>query len=84
MQIKGIKRGKVIELLEEIGIPDDTEIIIEVREISPTSDEERWEKMKAFLERPRTNEEIEEWKNIGEQLEKERQENRKQQLQENY
>ncbi len=49
MQIKGIKRGKVIELLEVLEIPDDTEILIEVREISPTIDEERWEKMKAFL-----------------------------------
>lgn len=78
MEIKGIKRGKVIELLEEVAIPDDTEILIEVREISPMSDEERWEKMKAFLERPRTNEEIEEWKKIGEQLEKDREENRKQ------
>jgi len=55
MQIKGIKRGKVIELLEEIEIPDDTEILIEVREISPMSDEERWEKMKAFLESDRPN-----------------------------
>ena len=80
MQIKGIKRGKVIELLEEIEIPDDTEILLEVREISPMSDEERWEKMKAFLERPRTDEEVEEWKRIGEQLEKERQESRKQQF----
>ena len=80
MQIKGIKRGKVIELFEEMEIPDDTEILLEVREISPMSDEERWEKMKAFLERPRTDEEVEEWKRIGEQLEKDRQENRKQQF----
>ena len=80
MQIKGIKRGKVIELLEVLEIPDDTEILLEVREISPMSDEERWEKMKAFLERPRTDEEVEEWKRIGEQLEKDRQESRKQQF----
>lgn len=53
MQIKGIKRGNVIELLEEVAIPDDTEILIEVQETSPMSDEERWEKMKAFLESDR-------------------------------
>lgn len=30
MRIKGIKRGKNIELLEEIAIPDDQEVIIEI------------------------------------------------------
>ncbi|MEI2579979.1 hypothetical protein [Scytonema sp. PRP1] len=36
MKIKGIKRGKTIELLEQINnIPDGTEIIVEL-EIAPT------------------------------------------------
>lgn len=30
MRIKGIKRGKNIELLEEIAIPDDQEVILEI------------------------------------------------------
>ncbi|BAZ10692.1 hypothetical protein NIES4071_25150 [Calothrix sp. NIES-4071] len=30
MKIKGIKRGKNIELLEEIAIPDNQEIILEI------------------------------------------------------
>lgn len=30
MKIKGIKRGKNIELLEEIAIPDDQEVILEI------------------------------------------------------
>ncbi len=49
MQIKGIKRGNIIELLEVLEIPDDTEILIEVQVAPRISDEERWEKMKAFL-----------------------------------
>lgn len=31
MKIKGIKRGKTIELLQEIDIPDGLEIILEVK-----------------------------------------------------
>lgn len=33
MRIKGIKRGKNIELLEEIAIPDDQEVILEISNI---------------------------------------------------
>lgn len=41
MKIKGIKRGQTIELLEQINIPDDTEITIEVELELPFSEEER-------------------------------------------
>lgn len=34
MFIKGIKKGKNIELLEEINIPDNQEVIVEIKEIS--------------------------------------------------
>ncbi|HCF29763.1 MAG TPA: hypothetical protein DEV81_21750 [Cyanobacteria bacterium UBA11049] len=41
MKIKGIKRGKQIELLDEINIPDGTEIYIEVDVQQPLSEQER-------------------------------------------
>jgi predicted DNA-binding antitoxin AbrB/MazE fold protein len=53
MQIKGIKRGKNIELLEELNIPDGSEIIIKVQVVQGVSDEERLQKMKEFLATPR-------------------------------
>ncbi len=31
MKIKGIKQGKTIELLEEINIPDGSEVLIEIQ-----------------------------------------------------
>ena len=41
MKIRGIKRGKQIELLEEINIPDGTEVYIEVDVEQPLSEQER-------------------------------------------
>ena len=41
MKIRGIKRGKQIELLEEINIPDGTEIYIEVDVEQALSEQER-------------------------------------------
>lgn len=41
MKIKGIKRGQTIELLEQINIPDNTELIIEVELQLPLSEAER-------------------------------------------
>lgn len=52
MKIKGIKRGKTIELLEELNIPDGTEILVEIEDIQLMSDEERQKKLKEFLETP--------------------------------
>ena len=45
MKIKGIKRGKQIELLEEINIPDGTEIYMEVEVEQPLSEQERLTKL---------------------------------------
>ena len=33
MLVKGIKRGKTIELLEELDCPDEQEILLEIKEI---------------------------------------------------
>lgn len=41
VKIKGIKRGKNIKLLEEINIPDGTEIYMEVDVEQPLSEQER-------------------------------------------
>lgn len=45
VKIKGIKRGQKIELLEEINIPDGTEIYLEVEIEQPLSQEERLTKL---------------------------------------
>ncbi|NEO52401.1 MAG: hypothetical protein F6K54_04495 [Okeania sp. SIO3B5] len=34
MLVKGIKKGKIIELLEEINLPDNQEILIEIKEVN--------------------------------------------------
>lgn len=34
MLVKGIKRGKIIELLEEVDFPDNQEVLVEIREIN--------------------------------------------------
>ncbi|WP_017304143.1 hypothetical protein [Spirulina subsalsa] len=33
MLVKGIKRGKTIELLEEIDVPDEREVLLEIKEV---------------------------------------------------
>jgi len=33
MLVKGIKKGKTIELLEEVDFPDNEELLVEIREI---------------------------------------------------
>ena len=71
MKIKGIKRGKTIELSEEINIPDGQEVNVEIEVIQQMSDEEKVEKMKEFLD-TLTDEDREEWTKIAEFLERER------------
>ncbi|NEO53648.1 MAG: hypothetical protein F6K54_11500 [Okeania sp. SIO3B5] len=34
MLVKGIKKGKIIELLEEVNLPDNKEILIEIKEVN--------------------------------------------------
>lgn len=72
MKIKGMKRGKAIELSQEINIPDGQEVNVEIEVIQNTSNEEKLQKMKEFLE-TLSDEDREEWAKIGEFLEKERQ-----------
>lgn len=50
MKIKGIKRGQKIELLQDINIPDGSEVIIEITENQLISDEERQRSLKVFFE----------------------------------
>lgn len=80
MKIKGIKRGRTIELSEEVNIPDGQEVNVEIEVIQQMSNEERVLKMKEFLESI-TDEDREEWAKIGEFLEKERQMDRQLQQQ---
>ena len=34
MFVKGIKKGKTIELLEELNFPDEQELLLEIRQVS--------------------------------------------------
>lgn len=49
MEIKGIKRGKTIELVEEPNIPDGEEIIFIVQKANSESNDEKLANMKRFL-----------------------------------
>ena len=50
MKVRGIKHGQTIELLEVItNIPDGMEIEIEIPEIRPTSQEDRWASLDRVL-----------------------------------
>lgn len=60
MKAKGIKQGKVIELLEEVNIPDGSEVFVEIQEVEVISEEgkrkrlyellDSWEGGEEFLE----------------------------------
>ena len=50
MKIKGIKHGQYIQLLQDINVPDGTEIIVEIQPIQLMSDEERRRSLKEFFE----------------------------------
>ena len=76
IQVKGIKQGKSIQVSENINIPDGSEVLIEVREVSPVNHEEKRKRMKEFLV-SLSDEDREEWKKIGEFLEGDRTTNRK-------
>ncbi|MBD2179931.1 hypothetical protein H6S82_18740 [Planktothrix sp. FACHB-1355] len=80
MKIKGIKRGRTIELSEDVNIPDAQEVDVEIEMIQQMSNEEKSKKMKDFLEKL-TDEDREKWAKIGEVLEKERQMDRQLQQQ---
>ncbi|VXD24505.1 conserved hypothetical protein [Planktothrix serta PCC 8927] len=46
MFVKGIKRGKIIELLEEVDFPDNQEILIEITEVN-----DFWSALQDFRQR---------------------------------
>jgi len=71
MKINGIKRGKTIELSEEVNIPDGQEVNIEIEVIQQMSNEEKLKKMKEFLN-SLTDEDREEWRKMNDFLEKQR------------
>jgi hypothetical protein len=75
IQVKGIKQGKNIQLSEDFNIPDGSEVLIEVREVSPVNHEEKLKRMKEFLA-SLSDEDKEEWRKIGEFLENDRITNR--------
>jgi hypothetical protein len=70
MEIKGIKRGKTIELVEETNIADGEEIIFIVQKASSESNDEKLAKMKRFLETPREGRQ--EFVEVLKQLDRER------------
>lgn len=45
MQIKGIKRGKIIEISENLNISDGSEVLIEVSEAPRINNEERLKRL---------------------------------------
>jgi hypothetical protein len=46
MLIKGIKKGKTIELLEEVDFPDNEELLVEIREVN-----DFWSALQDFRQR---------------------------------
>ena len=46
MLVKGIKKGKTIELLEEVDFPDNKELLVEIREVN-----DFWSALEDFRQR---------------------------------
>lgn len=70
MKIKGIKRGKTIEIIEDIDLPDGTEVLIEVQNVYPKAKEQH-QRLQELFAIP--FEDREEWLKIGEEINKDRQ-----------
>jgi hypothetical protein len=49
MQIRGIKRGNTIELLQDVNLPDGVEIILEVKTKMALSFSERLQRLQAIF-----------------------------------
>jgi len=58
MKIKGIIRGKTIELLESLPVPDGLEIFIEIPDNLPVESDEKWEQLQAIIGAWKNDEEI--------------------------
>ncbi|NEP02524.1 MAG: hypothetical protein F6K58_28525 [Symploca sp. SIO2E9] len=59
MKVKGIIRGKNIELLEALPVPDGLEIFIEIPDNLSFEQEGKWEQLQAIIGAWKDNEEIE-------------------------
>ena len=46
MFVKGIKKGKIIELLEDVDFPDNQEVLVEIREVK-----DFWSALQDFREK---------------------------------
>ncbi|MDJ0741981.1 MAG: hypothetical protein QNJ32_01330 [Xenococcaceae cyanobacterium MO_167.B27] len=51
IQLNGIKSGQTIKLSENLNIPDDSQVLVEVQEVEKINLEEKLQKMKEFLEK---------------------------------
>lgn len=49
MELKGIKQGQTIKLTENLSIPDDSQVVVEIKEVEEISIEAKLQKMKEFL-----------------------------------
>jgi len=69
MKVKGIIRGKTIELLESLPVPDGLEIFIEIPDNLPVESDEKWGQLQAIIEAWKNDEEITE---IFDEIDRER------------
>ncbi len=69
MKVKGIKRGKIIEILAELNVPDGQEIIIDIPEIHLINGETKHKKLDEVFDAWKDNTEIAE---IFAEIDKER------------
>ena len=58
MKVKGIIRGKTIELLESLPVPDGMEIVIEISDSLPVESDEKWEQLQAIIGAWKNDQEI--------------------------
>jgi antitoxin component of MazEF toxin-antitoxin module len=69
MKVKGILRGRTIELIEAIDLPNETEIVIDIDEQQFIMPEKRRRRLNEFLNRPRTPEEQQAFDELAANLE---------------
>ncbi|NEP10052.1 MAG: hypothetical protein F6K14_07495 [Symploca sp. SIO2C1] len=69
MKVKGIIRGKTIELLESLPVPDGMEIFIEITDNLPVESDEKWKPLQAIIGAWKNDKEITE---IFDEIDKER------------
>jgi len=58
MKVKGIIRGKTIELVESLPVTDGLEIVIEISDSPPVESDEKWEQLQAIIGAWKNDQEI--------------------------